>query len=229
MRAPIMCRKLLSCLILPTSLALPFSLAAAEVDFSCMTLHARGKTQVTDRYKEYDVVIRNRCPGAVNWAMCIERVDPWSNKIVETHTPTGRIEPDKKARVNLQMKKGPDGRFRNRFQEFYASAGYSITSSATAACTAAKCESKKRSLRSETLKNEQAWEKAEAALAKRLAAECPDSSWDGTVKSECEAAIREATQPELELLAQKDAELRQKLADVDPLLCEAHGGDLVVF
>jgi len=202
---------------------------AEEVDFSCVKLDVRGKRQVTDRYKEYDVQIRNQCPGAVYWSMCIERMDPWSNAIVETHTPTGRVERDKKARVNLQMKRGPEERFRNRFQEFYVSAGYAINSAATAQCNAGKCESRKSSLRAQARANEQAWQNAEDTLAKRLAAECPESSWGGTDQDECEAAINEASQPGLELLEQIDVELRKKLVEFDPVQCQVHGGDIVVY
>ena len=76
---------------------------AEEVDFSCMDYKVWGKGHVSANYQDYDIVIYNRCPGAVYWSMCIERLDPWTNKVVETHEPTGHVDADKKARVNLQL------------------------------------------------------------------------------------------------------------------------------
>ena len=134
---------------------------AAEVDFSCMQESVRGKPLVTDRYKEYDVNIQNTCPGSAYWSMCIERLNPWNHKVLETHTPSGLIEEGKKARVNLHMKKGPDLRqFRNRFQAFYVDIAYGIKAPAKASCRAAMCEGKKSSLRAETIANEKAWKNA---------------------------------------------------------------------
>jgi hypothetical protein len=93
---------LLLCLgLLPTA-------RAAEVDLSCASHTALGKIQVAERYKEYDVVLHNRCPGPLYWSMCIERIDPQSHEIVEVHTPSGFLEAEQKSRVNLQLKKGPE-------------------------------------------------------------------------------------------------------------------------
>jgi len=195
-----------------------------EVDFSCMQYSVKGKTQVTDRYKEYDVILQNRCPGAVYWSMCIERVDPWSHKVVEAHTPSGYIEKDKKSRVNLQMKKGPEGRFHNRFQEFFVNIGYAINSTAKAACGASKCEAGRKQLRAEIQANEEVWKKAGEALAAQVAAECPESGWDGASKEGCEAQIRESSQEEIASFAQKDIELRQQMTDVVPINCRVYGG-----
>src|SRR5210317_1946449 len=76
---------------------------AAEVDFSCMSFSVRGKTPLTDQFKEYDVILTNRCPGPVYWTMCIERLDPVTHQNIETHNPSGLIKEEQKARVNLQM------------------------------------------------------------------------------------------------------------------------------
>ena len=62
-----------ACLLLVPGKA---ELRAAETDFSCMSHEVRGKIQVAERYKEYDVIVQNRCPGPVYWSMCIERMDP---------------------------------------------------------------------------------------------------------------------------------------------------------
>jgi hypothetical protein len=204
--------------------------AAAQspaVDFSCMTYSVKGKTQVSERYKEYDVILQNRCPGSVYWSMCIERVDPWSHQTIETHNPSGYIEKDKRSRVNLQMKKGPETRFRNRFQEFFVNVGYSINSTATAECGAARCESNRRQLRTDIQANEDAWQKATAALEARVTAECPESGWDGAVKEGCAAEIRASNQQNMTAYAEKDQSLRQQMTDVVPVSCRVYGGALV--
>ena len=69
-----------------------------SVDFSCMKVQVRPIIQVTDRHKEYDIVVRNKCPGGVYWSMCIERMDPWTHKVVEPHYPAGAVQAGKKAR-----------------------------------------------------------------------------------------------------------------------------------
>lgn len=221
-----------------TALALATALVAAspqaiaatqEVDLSCMSYQVRGKTQVTERYKEYDVVLANDCRGPVYWAMCIERLDPVTHRILEAHMPTGYVESEQKIRVNLQMKKGPDSMdFRQRFQEFYVAAGYAISPPARARCVAKGCESARRDLRRRIDGNLRSWEVAVKGLESRLNAECPESGWGRTEQVEqCEASIRADIQPRLDELEQKDAALRDQLASGGGPGCELYAGELV--
>lgn len=205
------------------------ALRAADVDFSCMSHQARGKVRVAERYKEYDVVIENRCPGPVYWALCIERVDPYTHRVVETHTPTGYIEPDQTSKVNLQLKKGPEKMtFRQRFQEFYVGAGYAIDALPSAACPARECEATRRELRQRIDANLAAWDQAQRRLDTRLAEECPESGWGATEEVDtCRAPIREAGQEELQRHAETDETLRRELQDAGPKSCRVYGGDLV--
>jgi len=226
---------------LPMNPALPFSLAillcvllpgpaiAQEADLSCMSYRVLDKIQVAERYTEFDVIVTNSCPGAVYWTMCIERLDSRNQKILESHTPSGYVEKDKKSRVNLQMKKsGSDSGFRQRFQEFYVNVGYGIERASSAKCVAALCEAQKREARAEFRANLGAWEKAEKALAARLAAECPESGWGVTEEVEtCRAGIREAVQSDLDRFARVDADLREQIVSGDPAYCQVHGGELV--
>ena len=216
-----------ACLFLLTG---PIELRAAETDFSCVNHEVRGKIQVAERYKEYDVILQNRCPGAVYWSMCIERMDPLTHEVLEVHTPSGYLDADKRARVNLQMKKGPERMaFRKRFQEFYVNIGYAIDAAASAACVAKDCEAERRDLRTRLDQNVTAWEKAEKELAEQLARECPSSGWDKTEEVEtCEAGIREAAQAELEQYATTDAELSRQLQEEGLERCHVHGGDLAM-
>ena len=87
--------------------SLPVTASASEVDFSCVKEQVRSIIQVTDAQQEFDVVMRNECPGALYWSTCIERMDPWTHPVIETHTPSGYVEAEKRARVNLQMKATP--------------------------------------------------------------------------------------------------------------------------
>jgi len=203
--------------------------AAQEVDLSCMSHRILGKTQVSERYKEYDVILVNGCPGPVYWAMCIERLDPMTSRILETHTPTGYIEADQKIRVNLQMKRGPESMdFRQRFQEFYLATDYSIEPQARAQCTAGECEAARRDVRRRINANLQAWEAAETGLREQLATQCPESGWGKTEQvEECATKVRAGAQPRLDELAQNDAALREELGRTGPPGCELHAGDLV--
>ncbi len=103
---------------------LPAAAKAQEADLSCMNYRVLDKIQVAERYNEYDVIVENRCPGAVYYTMCIERLDSRTSKILESHTPSGYVEKDRKSRVNLQMKKSDEQEFRQRFQEFYVNITY---------------------------------------------------------------------------------------------------------
>jgi hypothetical protein len=199
---------------------------AEEVDFSCMNYKVWGKGHVSANFKDYDIVIYNRCPGAVYWSMCIERIDAGTNKIVETHEPTGYIDIDKKARVNLQLPKNPlKSQFRNRFQEFYVNVGYALEMPVSADCRGSQCETQKRDLRAQVKANEAAWERAEKSLAARIKSECPESGWDAS-HEECEAKLREVSQAEMEQFPLKDQELREELAAIDPERCKVWSGDL---
>jgi len=202
---------------------------ASEVDFSCMSFSVRGKTPLTTQFKEYDVILTNRCPGPVYWTMCIERLDPVSHQNIETHNPSGLIKEEQKARVNLQMKRGPDSMgSQRRYQEFYLGIGYSIKPPAQARCVATRCESENRPLRQELDANLAAWQRARADLSQRLAAECPESAWGRTEETEaCESALRQATQASLDGFLQKDKQLRERLLSVHGDGCQVHGGDLV--
>ena len=202
---------------------------AAEVDFSCMSFSVRGKTPLTDQFKEYDVILTNRCPGPVYWNMCIERLDPVTHENIETHNPSGLISEEQKARVNLQMKRGPDSMgTQKRYQEFYLGIGYSIRPPAEAACVARRCESYNQSLRQKLNANLVAWQRARTDLSKRLATECPESAWGRTEETEtCESALRKAAQPNLDRFLRADRQLRERLHSVHGDGCQVHGGDLV--
>jgi len=220
---------------IPASLAtllcalLPGPLVAQETDLSCMSYRVLDKIQVAERYKEFDVIVTNSCPGAVYWSMCLERLDSRNQRILESHTPSGYVEKDSKSRVNLQMKKsGDDSDFRQRFQEFYASVAYAIDRAPKAQCVATVCEAQKRDMRAEFRANQAAWEAAEGNLAAKLATECPESGWGITEEVEtCRAGIRATWQPELDQFERKDTELRARIVSGDPAHCQVHGGDLV--
>lgn len=201
---------------------------AAEIDFSCMSYKVWPKSHISDRYTSYDIVIKNSCPGDVFWEMCIERLDPVSHKVVETHNPAGFVEAEKKARVNLNLNKRP-GRsvFRNRFQEFYVDIAYAIDSPLAPHCYATQCEAKKSGLRAEIRTNEKAWESAEKALAAQIIEKCPDSGWDEDSLAECSETVRNSNSVQMETFAIKDQELRDQMAAIDPDTCKVHSGDLV--
>jgi hypothetical protein len=202
---------------------------ASEVDFSCMSFSVRGKTPLTSQFKEYDVILTNRCPGSVYWTMCIERLDPLSHDNIEIHNPSGMIEEEQKVRVNLQMKRGADSMgSQKRYQEFYLGIGYAVKPPAQAPCVATRCEAENRPLRQELDTNLAAWQRAQADLSKRIAAECPESGWGRTDETEaCEAALRQAEQANLEAFLRKDSQLRERLHSVHGAGCQVHGGDLV--
>lgn len=210
---------------------LPPALAAESggVDLSCVKHFVRAKTIITDRYKEYDVVLHNQCPGPVYWSMCIDRIDPWSRQIVESHTPTGYLEAEQKSRVNMQMKKGPENRFRNRYQEFYVNLGFAIDSAAQSPCHASQCETRNQSIIKQRLANETAWKKAKETLAARLENECPDSGWDDSIQKNCKDEVRAGSRDALDQYEQTDLELSKKLAEAEPAYCRLYGGALVTY
>jgi hypothetical protein len=206
-------------------LSLPVQATAEEVDFSCMEEAVRPIIQVTDAHQEFDVVMRNRCPGAVYWSVCIERMDPWSHEVIETHTPSGYVEPGKRARVNLQMKNVPrESLADGRIQAFYVNHAYGIEGVGSAACVARGCEAQKRELRAQTAANDKAWLQAEKRLAQRLEEECPSSGWGNADVDACRQRLRESTAEEIGVFANTDAALRAKLDALDPENCTMHGG-----
>ena len=207
-------------------MALPAA-QAVEVDFSCVSYKVWGKDHVSDQFMSYDVVIDNQCPGAVYWAMCIERLDQVSHAVVETHNPTGYVEKDKKARVNLHLNRqsGKDV-FHNRFQEFYLDVGYAIDPPASARCNAVSCEQKKRGLRSQLTANEAAWSKTEKQVEKRVANDCPNTGWDKAAYQQCTEEVRATAAEQLDAYALKDRELRAQMAAIDPENCTIHSGEL---
>ena len=201
-------------------------LQAEEVDLSCMKHRVRSKIAVSDRFREFDVIIENRCPGPVYWSTCIERMDPWTNKKLETFTPSGQLQPENKTRVNLRMNRvTEDSDPRLVFEEFYFSVGLDLNPTLKAQCVAKVCESKKIELRTASRANKKARQKLVTAIEARIASECPQSGWGGKDQAECEEVIREASQAELDQLAQKQKELKDQLAAVDPEQCQVYGSD----
>ena len=199
---------------------------AEEVDLSCMKHRVRAKIAVSNRFREFDVLVENHCPGPVYWSMCIERMDPQTNKIVETLTPAGQVKVDKKTRVNLRMMRvSEESDPQLEFEEFYLDVGYALEPTLNAQCVASGCEEQKSDLRKAFRANEKAQQKLETALADRISTECPQSGWSGNDQAECEAAIRQPAQAELDDLAEKQKELETQLAAVDPENCQVYTGE----
>lgn len=204
------------------------AVSAAEIDFSCMSYKVWPKSHLSNQFREYDIVLKNDCPGAVYWSMCIERLDPDTNRVWETLTPAGYVEPEKKSRVNLQTQKDETpATFRQRYEEFYVSIGFAVDSAATAECVARQCESQKSDLRAAVRGNEKAWEKTEKALATRIADECPDSGWDTAGREECLTQLRESSKEQIQAFSLRDTQLREEMAAIDPDRCTVWSGDLV--
>jgi hypothetical protein len=198
-------------------------LQAEEVDFSCMSYLVREKVQVSKKYKEVDIVLQNRCPGAVYWSMCIEQISPLTDIIEEELTFSGFLEKEKKTRVNLQMKKLTDeSRSPPVFEELYLNVGYAIQSAAKASCVARECEAKKSKLKTQFRKNDDSWQAAKKALSARIAKECPQSGWGKQAQETCEAEIRSSSQADMDSFAQKEKELKQQLMGVAPELCRVY-------
>jgi len=214
-------------LVLVACLIATFAVQAADVDFSCMSYKVWPKSHVSTQYTSYDIVIQNSCPGSVYWAMCIERLDPDTHKVAETHNPTGFVEADKTARVNLNLFKKPgDDVFRNRFQEFYVDIGYTIDKLPQPVCYAKQCEAKKAPLRAQIKANESAWKKAEKALAAQIAKDCPDTGWDKESFADCSAEVRNSSDNDMDAYEAKDRELRDQMAAIDPETCQVYSGNL---
>lgn len=206
---------------------LPVSAVAEAVDFSCVEEDVRSIIQVTDAHQEFDVIMRNKCPGAVYWSTCIERMDPWTHRVIETHTPSGYVEKDKRARVNLHLKNTPpdggqlaDG----RIQGVYVSYAYAIEGAPQAACVARGCEAKKRELRARVAANDTAWAEVRQRLAARVESECPSSGWGNADVDACRANVRAAGEEEMQVFRDTDDTLQAQLAAVDPETCTVYGG-----
>lgn len=199
-----------------------------SIDFSCMKEQVRPIIQVTDRYQEFDVIVRNQCPGNAYWSMCIERLDPWTQKILENHTPTGYTEAEKRGRVNLQMKATHNAEIDvSRAQEFYVAIAYGIEKPQKAQCVARACEAKKTDLRTAVRKNTSAWHSALKALDAKILSECPDHGWNTPDTQACRDALAEAQKENLAMFEQKDQELREQMAAIDPETCMVYGGNIL--
>ena len=72
--------------------------------------------------------------------------------------------------------------------------------------------------------NDAAWQKAKKALTARLSTECPKSGWDSGAQDVCKAKIRESSQASMDQFAQKEKELKNKIAAVDRERCQVHAG-----
>ena len=202
----------------------------AEPDLSCMKEMVRPIIQVTDRHQEFDVVIRNQCPGAVYWAMCIDRMNPWTHKVLENHTPTGYVEAEKKSRVNMQMKATPNASGdENRAQAFYVNVSYSIEKPTSAACVASQCEAKKTGLRAAVEENRRAWRKAWQAVEAKAVADCPDNGWNSADLESCRQGVFDAAAEDLSVYSEADESLAQQLAAIDPETCTVYGGNVLVL
>jgi cell division protein FtsB len=188
-----------------------------------MKHRVRAKIAVSNRFREFDVIVENRCPGPVYWSMCIERLDPRSSKILETLTPSGQVQMEKKTRVNLRMNRiSEESDSQLEFEKFYLDVGYARNPSLNAQCVASACEVKKGDLRKAFRANDKAIQKLNVALTDRISTECPQSGWSGDDYAECEAGIRQAAQAELDGLAEKQTELEAQLAAVEPDICQVY-------
>jgi hypothetical protein len=205
----------------------PFTATMAEeVDFSCVNQTVLSRTPVTERLREFDVVLENDCPGAVNWTMCIERMDPFTNRVSETLTPSGQIEKDKKSRINLQMQKMEDRQNElSGYEEFYVNTVYAIDSVLPPSCVARKCEADKKSVREKIRANERARQKAKAEVNRKMSRDCPKSGWSDTQQEKCMTQIQKDAKPELESIAETGRELQIELAEINPEQCEIHSAE----
>lgn len=215
-------------LLIAASPAQPVLAQNSDVDFSCMRVQVRPIIRVTDRYKEFDIVVRNQCPGAVYWAMCIERMDPWSHKVVEPHYPSGQVQAEKKARVNIQMKNTPSNAGdQARFQEFYVDVAFGLQPPVKPVCKAKTCEAQKTAIRSQVRANDMAWQKARKAAEQRIAGACPDIGWNTKETQKCREDARLSVSEEMAPFIEKDAALKSEMNAIDPERCQLHGGELV--
>ena len=196
--------------------------------FSCMKEQVRPIIQVTDQHQEFDLVIRNECPGDAYWAMCIDRMDPWTHRVIESLTPSGNVKAGARTRVNLQMKAVPDADGDVvRAQEFYFAVAYAINSPTRASCVASRCEPQKQTLRAELRDNEKSWRRFRRAVEAQQEAECPEHGWNTDDVTACRDAIAEAASSELAEFQKVDESLRARLGAIDPETCAVYGGTVL--
>jgi hypothetical protein len=222
--------KTATCALLLSLLAPAQSVAADTGDdtFACMKEQVRPIIQVTDQHQEFDLVIRNECPGDVYWAMCIDRLDPWTHRVIESLAPAGYVKAGARTRVNLQMKAVPDADGDVvRAQEFYYAAAYAINSPTRATCVANRCEPQKQALRADLRENETAWRRYRRSVEARQAAECPEHGWNTDDVSDCRNAIAESAAPELAEFQKVDESLRARMGAIDPETCTVYGGNVL--
>ena len=199
-----------------------------EDTFACMREMVRPIIQVTDQHQEFDLVIRNECPGDAYWSMCIDRMDPWSHRVIESLTPSGYVKAGARTRVNLQMKAVPDADGDVvRAQEFYFAVAYGINNPTQAACVASRCEPQKQTLRAELRDNEQAWRRYRRSVEARQLAECPEHGWNSDDVSSCRNRIAESAGEEMAEFRKVDESLRARLGAIDPETCTVYGGSVL--
>ena len=206
---------------LVSGLIQPLTIQAEEVDFSCMHKRVLNKTMVTERYKEFDVILENECPGAVYWTMCIEKTDAFTHRVTETLTPSGQLEKDKKFRINLQMFRQEDESMKlSGYEEFYTNVVYDIHSVSKPECIALRCENEKKPVRDQLRSNQRAIQKAQADADRKMKSDCPQDGWSNAQQEKCMAEIDKASKAVIEPLMDKDKELQKELASINPELCE---------
>jgi hypothetical protein len=190
---------------------------------ACIHQEVLPKTMVTQRHQEFDVVLESKCADPVKWTMCIERMDPFTNRVSETLTPSGEIEKGDKFRINLQMKKQEDRAMGLAgYDAFYLNVVYSTGAELPPSCVALECENEKRYVREKMRSNERARQRAEEALNRKMKSECPQSDWSAAQQEKCMSRIQKEGKPELEQLTQTDRELRLELSQINPEKCQLH-------
>ena len=196
---------------------------AEETDFTCIEENVLAKTMVSERYREFDVTLKNDCPGPVNWTMCIEKMDPFTHRVTETLTPSGQIARDKKFRINMQMQKLEDQQNKlSGYEEFYVNVVYDIHEGLAPSCVARRCETEKRPVREQIRANLRQWQKAKDATSQKLSTECPKSGWSDSQREKCMSQIQKEAQPTIAEYEKKDRELKRQLAGIEPETCTIH-------
>lgn len=201
------------------------STQAQETDFSCMSFDIKPKQQVSERYIEYDISVRNSCPGAVHWAACVQTVDPWSHKIYTPLEPTGMVDKDKRSKINVQMKKVEvPAEDRYQYQKFYVNVAYSLEPGHGAQCMARSCEALKSEIRSEVRANDQKWQGLIRKVENETIEKCPKTNWNAESQEACISSVEESYVNELQAYQSKLKQLETQLENVDPVNCQVYGG-----
>lgn len=199
--------------------------SAQETDFSCIEVEIKDKQQVSERYVEFDVIMKNTCPGAVHWAACVETLDPWSHKIYTPLTPTGLLDKDKRSKVNVQMKKVEiDGGARHAYQKFYVNTAFSLEPIGSAQCMARSCEAMKTELRGKVRANDRSLQSVLKTMEADITETCPKTSWSNESQEACIEGVREKYQPQLLEHSNRLDQLESDLQAVDPVNCQVYGG-----